>query len=430
MYYNRSEEFLIIRSAKKMGIQGKPLTTKDKETIVKLKKYFDQTKNNQEEHSCSSVQRVVNALDIGIATIKRIMADYNRGISFAEQAEVHRGRRPRGLSNSMQTVTRDYVRKANREGKYITLEILCQHLKTIAPEQDFSVRTLGRALDRWGFTFGKGTRTQRLKEKDHVVASRHRYLRRKRANRKGEDTIRPEVYLDESYVNKNHSNDFVWYFDDDGPWIQKPTGKGERLIIINAITRDGWVPGAKLTFKSTKKTGDYHGQMNQELFTKWFKEKLIPNIPKKSLIIMDNASYHNILSDHSAPTAKCKKEKIRSWLEQNNISLSDDCLKVEMVEVLNKIAPSPTYILDEIAAKYGHEILRTPPYHPELQPIEICWGIMKNQIARNCDFTMANLMVQLEDAFSSVTAKTCSGLIKKIRRVEDKFWKEDALLYA
>ena len=429
MYYNRSEEAFNFEERKEMGIQGKPLTPKDKETIVKLKKYFDRIKNNQEEDTCPSAEKVVNALDIGIATVKRVMADYNRGISFVDQAEVLRGRRPRALSNSMQTVTRDYVRTANREGKYVTLEILCEHLKALEPGQDFSVRTLGRALDRWGFTFGKGTRTQRLKEKDHVVVSRHRYLRRKRANRKGGDTIRPEVYLDESYVNKNHSNDFVWYFDDDGPWIQKPTGKGERLIIINAITKDGWVPGAKLTFKSTRKTGDYHGQMNQGLFKKWFEEKLLPNIPKESLIIMDNASYHNILSAHSAPTSKCNKEKIRSWLEKNDIPLSDDCLKIEMVEVLSKIAPSPTYIIDEIAARHGHEILRTPPYHPELQPIEICWGVVKNHIARNCDFTMANLMVQLEDAFSSVTAKTCSGIIRKVRRVEDKFWKEDALIY-
>lgn len=43
-------------------------------------------------------------------------------------------------------------------------------------EQEFSVRTLGRALDRWGFTFGKGVRSQRLKEKDHVIAARRRYL--------------------------------------------------------------------------------------------------------------------------------------------------------------------------------------------------------------------------------------------------------------
>ncbi|MBW2605901.1 MAG: hypothetical protein JRE28_16590, partial [Deltaproteobacteria bacterium] len=100
----------------------------------------------------------------------------------------------------------------------------------------------------------------------------------------GSETTRPEVYIDESYVNKNHSNDFIWYSGEDGPWVQKPTGKGERLIIINAVTKSGWVPGAKLVFKSTRKTGDYHGQMNWDLFKKWFVEMLLENIPPNSLI--------------------------------------------------------------------------------------------------------------------------------------------------
>lgn len=413
-----------------MGTQGKPLTAEQKEMIVSLKKYLDRAKEDPQEKECPSVERVANAFDIGIATVKRVMADYNRGVNFSDQGQILRGRPPRALSTSMQTVTREYVRRMNIEGKHVTLEMLCSHLTSINPEQKFSVRTLGRALDRWGFTFGKGTRTQRLKEKDYVIAARQRYLRRKRSNRKGGSAVRPEVYLDESYVNKNHSNDFVWYFDDDGPWIQKPTGKGERLIIINAITKDGWIPGAKLTFKSTKKTGDYHGQMNHEMFTKWFKEKLLPNIPEQSLIIMDNAAYHNVLSAHSAPTVNCRKDEIRLWLEQNNIPVKDDCLKAELVEILNKIAPPPTYLLDEVAAEHGHNILRTPPYHPELQPIETCWAVVKNQVARNCDFTMANLVSQLEKAFDAVTAKTCSKVIEKVRKIEDKFWKEDALLDA
>ena len=42
---------------------------------------------------------------------------------------------------------------------------------------------------------------------------------------------------------------------------------------------------------------------------------------------------------------------------------------------------------------------------------------------------MANLLTQINEAFGCVTAKTCSGLIKKVREVEDKFWKEDAMLY-
>jgi hypothetical protein len=35
------------------------------------------------------------------------------------------------------------------------------------------------------------------------------------------------------------------------------------------------------------------------------------------------------------------------------------------VEILVKVAPAPTYALDELASAQGHEILRTPPYHPE-----------------------------------------------------------------
>ncbi|NWH06931.1 transposase, partial [Desulfobacter latus] len=245
---------------------------------------------------------------------------------------------------------------------------------------------------------------------------------------RSEKTRRPEVYLDESYVNKNHSNDFVWYSNEDGPWIQKPTGKGERLIIINAVTKDGWVPDAKVVFKSTRKTGDYHGQMNWNLFQKWFSEKLLPNIPGNSIIVMDNAAYHNILAECSAPTPTCSKEKIFNWLEYNNIPCKDNCLKIELVEILKKFAPEPTYAIDMIANEYGHTVIRTPPYHPELQPIEICWGILKNEIARNCDFTMDNLMLQLENAFRKITAKTCRKIIKKIRSVEDNFWEDDAKL--
>jgi hypothetical protein len=246
-----------------------------------------------------------------------------------ERDPFQRGHPRRVISGSCETLARDYIRKANQEGKYITLDTLSKHLLEVNKDERFSIRTLGRALDNWGFTFGKGTRSQQLKEKDHVIAARRRYLREKRANRIGNETLRPEVYLDESYVNKNHSNDFIGYSNVDGPLVQKPTGKGERLIIINAITKDGWVPTAKLVFKSTKRTGDHHGQMNHDLFTKWFKEMRLPNIPDNSLIIMDNASYHNVLSPHSDPTSNSQKEVIANWLRKNKIPISGDCLKAE-----------------------------------------------------------------------------------------------------
>ena len=402
--------------------RGKPLTPEVKKLTVSVKQYFDQANFKP---AVSSVQRTSDALGIGVATVKRIMADYNRDPSLLDEPAKMRGRPVHAVSASHQGAVRSYIRAANCKGVHITLADIQKFLKDEFGEDSFHKATLARTLNRWGFEFGKGTRSQHLKEKDHVIAARQRYLREKicnRANENDKSPPRPEVYLDETYVNKNHSNDFIWYYGEDGPWVQKPTGKGERLIIMNAITRDGWVPGAELVFKSTKKTGDYHGQMNWNLFRKWFTEMLLPNIPERSLIIMDNAPYHNILSEHSPPTAKSAKGQIRAWLKKNKIYCRDDCLKAELVEVLNKISPEPVYAIDELAEAFGHKVLRTPPYHPELQPIEICWGVVKNHMARNCDFTVKNLIKQLGHSFKKVSSNTCSKIIEKIKKIEDDFW--------
>ena len=404
---------------------GKPLPSEAKKLVVSVKQYFDRNKFEPME---PSTKRAADALGIGLATVKRIMADYNRDPQLLDDSAKMRGRPDHAVNASYQETVRAYIRSANRRGEYITLANIRDFLKGDSTDEPFHIATLARALSRWGFEFGEGTRSQHLKEKDHVIAARRRYLRKKRANRASgidTDTIRPEVYLDESYVNKNHSNDFIWYSEEDGPWVQKPTGKGERLIIINAITKYGWISGSKLVFKSTRKTGDYHGQMNWDLFKKWLTEMLLPNIPENSLIIMDNAPYHNILSEHSPPTPLCSKKKITEWLEQNKIHCRDDCLKPELVEILKKLAPEPLYAIDEIGRSYGHEVIRTPPYHPELQPIETCWGIVKNHVARNCDFTMNNLIEQLNSGFEKVTANTCSEIIAKVRKIEDEFWTED-----
>lgn len=410
--------------------RGKSLGPEIKMAIISIKSYFDRNKP-EIGMSDSSAQMTADALGIGIASVDRVMASYRKDPDSLNNLPQLRGRRAYSVDLSHQAATRAYIRQANIEGTYISLETIRKFLHEREPKESFHISTLARTLDRWGFEFGKGIRTQHLKEKDHVIAARQRYLRKMRNNRlkkAGKGTKRPEVYLDESYVNKNHSNDFIWHSNADAPWVQKPTGKGERLIIINAITKGGWVPNAKVVFKSTRKTGDYHGQMNNDLFKKWFTDKLLPNIPDNALIVMDNASYHNLLAEHSAPTPVCSKERIKTWLETNKLSFREDCLKVELVEALKKVAPEPTYVIDEIAWKQGHEVIRTPPYHPELQPIEICWGVLKNQIARHCDFTMDGLQTQLDNAFEEITAATCTKIIKKVKAIEDKFWTEDIKL--
>lgn len=406
-------------------IRGKALEPGEKRAIVSVKGYFDR---NKKEFGLteSSVQLTADALEIGVSTVKRVMADYRRDPSLLDKRPEPKGRPNYAVDYSHEEAVRSFIRQANQNGQYVTLSHIHELIGERDPKAQFHYATLARALDRWGFEFGKGKRTQHLKEKDETIALRQKYLRRIRGNRDSTGyPVHPEVYLDESYVNNNHSNDFIWYSGEDEPWIQKPTGKGERLIIINAILSTGWVNGAKLVFQAKRKTGDYHGQMNAALFQRWFRERLLPNIPHNSLIVMDNASYHNTLSPSSPPTPKCSKERIRNWLIESQFPCDESSLKAELVAALKNLSPIPVYEVDEIAKRSGHEVIRTPPYHPELQPIELCWGIVKNHLARNCDFTLSNLKQQLEDGFAKVDAETCVKVINKIKQTEDQFWNED-----
>jgi transposase len=39
------------------------------------------------------------------------------------------------------------------------------------------------------------------------------------------------------------------------------------------------------------------------------------------------------------------------------------------------------YVVDELAAQEGKTVLRLPPYHCELNPIELIWLQIKNEVA-------------------------------------------------
>jgi hypothetical protein len=76
----------------------------------------------------------------------------------------------------------------------------------------------------------------------------------------------------------------------------------------------------------------------------------------------------------------------------------------------------------------GIEILRTPQYHPERQPIEKCWAVVKQYRARHGDFTLKGLQKNLEEAWSTVTAGTMKGVIEKVTYWQDHHFKQDNLL--
>jgi len=411
-----------------MSQQGKTLSLEQKQFIVNLKLSYDAEKSIGPTISTKdSVGRVSKGLGIGKRTVENILAQYKKdGQTLIETEPKSRGKPPFSLDSSLIPHIRHYVRSMNQTGQYLSVRRirswLIQEHKTNIP-----IMTLFRFLVRIGVVYGDGKRRSSLKESDKTIIARREYLRLKIKNRRKDGTKkRPEVYLDETYINQNISNDKTWYLETEDSWVNKPSGKGPRLIIVHAITEQGWVNDAKLVFQAKRKTGDYHDQMNWDNFSKWFIHQLLPNIPKNSLIVMDNASYHNVLVDDAFPTSSILKQELRDWLTAHHYDWTDDMLKAELFALCKEFAPTPQFKLDQIVKDYGHTILRTPPYHPELQPIETCWAVVKNHCRDNSDFTMKGLRKELAIGFNKVTNETCQKIISTVTEQEDIFWKEDA----
>jgi hypothetical protein len=96
--------------------------------------------------------------------------------------------------------------------------------------------------------------------------------------------------IDETLVDANLTLKKCWQNNDIGG-ISTTVGASNRLIVIHIGLKNGFIEGAELIFKAGTASGDYHGQMNSVNFEKWLNEKVIPNPPLNSVVVMDNAPY-------------------------------------------------------------------------------------------------------------------------------------------
>jgi hypothetical protein len=155
------------------------------------------------------------------------------------------------------------------------------------------------------------------------------------------------VSLDETFVHKNHAGQFPWDLEAEGPWVNTPSGQGPRLLMVQAMTVAGGVPGAALVFEATQRTGDDHGPMHWEKFSTWFAAPWLPSIPSHALIILDHAPYHKVLVEDAVPTPQSRQEQLCAWWTRNALPWTPDMLKPERYELCKKCAPAPTFRLDQ-----------------------------------------------------------------------------------
>ncbi|PSN31296.1 hypothetical protein C0J52_28398 [Blattella germanica] len=121
--------------------------------------------------------------------------------------------------------------------------------------------------------------------------------------------------------------------------------------------------------------------MNFQNFSKWVEEKLLPNLPSNCLIVLDNATYHSV-QINKAPTLASRKSEIQDWLNTNGISFEEKMTKAELIHIVRTERPIPKYYIDSLFHEHGHETIRLPPYHCDLNAIEYIWNIAKTQVAQ------------------------------------------------
>ena len=110
------------------------------------------------------------------------------------------------------------------------------------------------------------------------------------------------------------------------------------------------------------RTGHYHDEMTLQHFKEWFLNSLMPSY---SLIIIDNAPYHSRRLE-LVPPISSSKHVMQDWLTAHQIGFPECALKRELYATIKSTNPTPKYAVDEMANAAGHEVVRLPPYHCEL----------------------------------------------------------------
>ena len=363
-------------------------------------------------------KRAADYLGTSEKTVQRVMKEYKRCGTVQQPHKGNTTVRESGLPEDVGEVIRRFVLQ-RAEGKELTSAVdVTNFINHKWPDLQIGERRVRRLLKRLGFLHcrvpAKGVN---YKESAATVEKRHRYLQQLSNIRR--DPHRTLVYTDESYCHHQHNRSFGWMLPNRGILRRH---KGPRWIIIDAITKEGCVPGARLLYKFTG-VGDYHGAVTHELYMRWFRQQLLPNLPPRSVIVMDNAKYHLNLPS-GAPKLPMQKQQLQQILRDHGVPFeSSDLLSSLQHKFRTVVKPTLKTEVEQVAEEHGHTVLFQPPSHSELQPIEKVWAVVKNCVARlyRDGVSMDDVRRHLDEGFGKITATTCKKIIEQVQKLEEQY---------
>lgn len=281
--------------------------------------------------------------------------------------------------------------------------------------------TLHTIISSMGFTYRKIDKRQVVMESQRLRTLRHDYLQKIKKYR-SED--RPIIYLDETWFDTHDTVRKGWVDRSTKCQTKAPSNKGKRITILHAGSENGWIPNCLLlSAKNVKDSSlDYHEDTTAELFENWFQNSLLPNVPEKSVIVMDNASYHSRLLN-KVPNAANKKSEIQDYMLQNDIYFEFSYKKSDLLKVLKDFNLKKEYFCDSVAEKMGHTVLRLPPYYCVFNPIEQIWHQIKSRVrAENLSPTLSVSVVELiKKVVDDIPCESWKNCVKHVVKVEESY---------
>lgn len=446
------------------GKRGKILKSQSREIILAVDRYFEQERNQY-----SNAFKIITKLssenessDLGI-TLPKDLFDEIKGLLQNTKKVTSRVVAATGISKNtvsrirsegaLATATSSKItapKKGKRGPKYNIdnfdicaikgiVESMYDIQKTIPTVDKILIKaqqelnfpgekTMLRKIlkEKLGYRFKKcSQKRMQLVERPIIRALRAQYLRRIQENDALWADKKSVVYLGETWIQSQYtvskSSALSEEKKNDSP------SSGNRWIIIHAGNEYGFVNGALALWKSSK-TGIDHGQISDEKFSNWISNKLLPNIPPHSIIVMDNASYHNV-ETNKIPTLNSKKNVLQDWLTTKEIEYSDNLTKVELFQLIKQNRPPKDYAIDNLLRSYGHEVLRLPPYNYDLNPIEYVWHLVKQRLAAKMVHQMESKLEALTlDVLASITADDWCKYMNHVKSIEQRYWdKEQAV---
>jgi hypothetical protein len=339
-----------------------------------------------------------------------------------------------------------------------------------------SKSTVHRWLHALGYVYGKKHFVNQARSYRNALIRSYVYKYAK-ALREQEAGTAIIVYMDESYIHAHHCSQFLWHSLSSSHKNEvRGDNKGKRIIIMHAMTKDGLleVEGVEpsniltelyhscaLIFDEVCVDGvtpaDYHDTINGEKFIGWLQQRLFPTVQqlypgKKMYLVLDNAKYHHHRGpDWFSPSAK-KKGQLADFLRQRSVqSITVDrgrtipaskfsanagkaaggpTLAQLKTAVKQHLAAHPeinTTVPQQLMSDNQHELLYTPPYVSDLQPIEMIWAFTKAIVARQShrNRTATACAVQTREAMERVTADLCQKQIAHCHAWIERFMQSE-----